>query len=72
MSPEVVIDERPSCPRCGGPMDVGQAFLCIGGGRAARMDLPPTCADPDCRERDQAQRDAAALDRAIASGLIDP
>lgn len=69
---EIVIDERPSCPQCGGPMNVGQAFLCFGGGRSAAMDLPPTCTDPKCRRRDQAARDAAALERAIAKGLIDP
>lgn len=69
---EVVIDERPPCPRCGGPMNAGTAILCFGGPHAETLDLPPTCADPDCRRRDQDARDAAALERAIAKGLIDP
>lgn len=71
MSPEIVIDERPRCPRCGGPMNVGRAFLC-GPGAPGSVDLPPTCADPECGRAGQAERDAAALERAIAKGLIDP
>jgi hypothetical protein len=68
---EVVVDERPACPRCGGPMNAGVAFLC-GPDGGAGLPLPARCIDPECTRADQKARDEAAIERAIAAGIIDP
>lgn len=64
---EVVIDERPKCPRCGEPMNAGVAFVC-GRGFSQAFDLPPVCESLACQQR----RNEDAIARAIAAGVIDP
>lgn len=64
---EIVIDERPPCPRCGEPMNAGRALLNFGD-RCEELELPPTCTSRECHR----QRDEEAIARAIAAGVIDP
>lgn len=64
---EVVIDERPPCPRCGEPMIAGAALVNLGG-RCEPVELPPWCTSQEC----QRTRDEDAIARAIAAGVIDP
>lgn len=71
MSREVEFDERPRCPRCGGPMDQRFALACGRGGFSEQIPLPPSCADRECGRAGQAERDEAAIARAIAAGVID-
>jgi len=67
MMTEVVIDERPPCPRCGEPMNASVALVNLGG-RCESLQLPPMCTSAEC----QRGRDEDAIARAIAAGLIDP